>query len=71
MIIQVKDPTTGNPVPRCGRARRFYLYNDFIIIVCTQGKDPATGKSYEELYCGGTQSRGVAVLGDSNCIMTI
>ena len=30
-----------------------------------QGKDPTTGKPYEELYCGGTQPRGVAVLGDS------
>ena len=29
------------------------------------GTDPATGKTYEELYCAGTKPMGVAVLGDS------
>ncbi len=29
------------------------------------GVDPASGKSYEELLCGGIVQRGVAVLGDS------
>ncbi|XP_071089043.1 acyloxyacyl hydrolase-like isoform X3 [Haliotis cracherodii] len=29
------------------------------------GSDPTSGKTYEEVLCGGTEQRGVAVLGDS------